>query len=317
MKAKSILASIFFFLVIPFVSAGDFNFSNIISINIPPQFEILSYNQGLSFSGEHKQCWYNIAYEFVCVNRLFTLEFSLYGNSELSSAIDLLQCPGKDVADYSVRFGHAGETEILLKKYKTSSAYTITGHKYSFLGTLWPSGVTSDFIGYYLKIKNKVFDECFVFLFNSWARLGAKNELYFIEGSFSDQLKKEDRYIQEFYSLIERIIKSLQFNASSRDPIPFSRNYSAYARDGSLYAPTAEKIGLREKPSIASNVVGVVSDKPYRIVGIGKETTVNGKKGYWIRITPAFGDSSIGWTFSQYFRKMTEAEVEDFYGGFN
>jgi hypothetical protein len=308
MKYKLIVIIFIFLIQCSFLFSNDYNFSDIISLTIPADFEVISINQNLSQKyGKDQYCW-SISIWFVFNNSILNFECNLFGNKKnINDAKKLIKYSEKDFSEYTNIYNHTVQVENLIEKYKKSPNINNKGIQYSVFRNNWGSGITSDYIGYYFKTKNGTFTECVINLFNSWDAMGVKSLLEDDDEHYKSALQNENQKIKLFYEYLDQIVNSINFNSQDISAQYYKKIISNLNPRDDYVLPIQKGLRIREKPNPNSMIIGEVQDTAYEIIDQGSTEVINGKKGQWVRIVPFLG-TSIGWAFDAYLRPLTEEE---------
>jgi hypothetical protein len=236
------------------------------------------------------------------------LSINLFGNNNIESVIKNIRYNESEIPTYSVLYNLSDQIKYLLNSYSSTPYKTSEKINYSVFRSPWGSGISIDYVGYYLKIPNPTFNECIINLYDSWDALGSKNPLSIDNNVFNANLNNESTTVKTFYTFLESIISQISFNHSNSNPIYYTHKISKLNQKEGYLIPTQKGLRLREKPSISAPIITELpDDRAYIIIDQGGTEEINGKKGQWVRIVPLYG-SLIGWTFNAYLRPITDNE---------
>jgi hypothetical protein len=292
----------------------EFNLNNIFSIDIPENMVVVSLDQSFSFNHNYNDVQYKWTLGFMCLydSKFIPLKIELFGDKNPADAADSLHFPlDKIIGFRGNNYGLSDQVKFLFEKFEDSPEYTSSKIPYSMVISSWPAGSQHDYLGIYFKVNDDYFSECIISVWNSWRELQGISDLEIPENDFYQVLIKEEENIQAYYNNFHEMVDSLVL--SREDGIFINAQYNellATSRKG-FFSPNRQDIKIRIDSNLESENLGILKEKPYRIMYVGLEDTINGLDGNWVYLVNYYYHS-IGWVFDRNLHRSTQEEIDLF-----
>jgi hypothetical protein len=305
---NTLLVILFGFIITPLI-ADTYSIENLFSVTIPEEIEILSIDQEIRTKKDNTQYYLSTSFGILYKNVYLYLSINCYGNSNP----DLYKSQNNVKTNYYYNlYNLSSQLDYLFANYEKTHFVNTNNVKYSIFVSDWDSGWSSDYYGVYFKLNDSTFSECIISINNSWSAFEPKNQLSINDNKFRDKYLAEKGDIKTFYQLLDSLVNSITFNPSDKQIIISNGfSYQKYKSDYSYCIPTINNLRMRSLPSLQGEVLGVMQESVYTILGIGIEDTIDGIKGNWILVIPTLGNKAT-WVFNGYTRKPSEAEISKY-----
>ena len=277
---------------------------NTVEFDFPDSFE--GYSPSITFSFHKATKKYLVSYSipFVYRHSYLILSIDLYGQGQVEGVTTAL---GKEPADRYNEYNMADQIKDLRRLFDQSPQVSKGGIPFSRFFSEWGTDWSSDYLGYYYRLRSNSFQECFISIYNSWSSLDSTVSLTLDQTLNAQRIKTQDSYLQAFYSLADQIAASFSKVGDTAGPteIPSFLRIPKIRRPG-VYLTTIDNLRWRAEPRATSLVYGVVPKRPIQILEVGESATFDGIKGNWVRISTR---NRTGWAFDGYLRRMTDEEI--------
>ncbi|MBC8156973.1 SH3 domain-containing protein [Armatimonadetes bacterium] len=288
--------------------AAPYNIYNLFSVDLPKEFEVHQIDSGIRYNSKFKQYWLTVYISFIYRNVYLTIDMQIFGNGEKAAAAKKFGFERID-DEYSNNYNSALNGAIL--KSNQFKIPTKAVSVYEFISD-WASDYVSDAIAYRFDPNVAGIEVCIFQTLNSWNSFDTKRKLKMPELDFWNKLKIEDVDTQKFYLLYRKMMEEI---AQPKTDITLidSKFVLKTVQSDLVMLPSINNLRLRESETTDSKIIGYVLAEPYYVVQEGRDDTIDGIKGKWLRIRRGFSNK-IGWAFSGYLRIATKEELAKFSG---
>ena len=293
----------------------ELNIHEIISLQIPEEFEVISVTETLQNHSKSDQYALRIVVEYIYSNKHLYLIINLFGYGDQNKFTELAKILNfESTNSYYPNYMTADQIKFLKQNYAQQLEMTSEGMEFSRLVSAWASGYSADYYGFYFKINHNFFSEVIIYSINCWQSFNGVN-LQYNDMNFRQKINTLNTDGQRLILYMDYIIESVETQTARSDIVynPFLVIDNPNSLPG-YWIPTIENLRLRDGSALDSNILGFVKDRPYRIIDIGSPVQIDGIDGYWYRIASLIG-TETGWAFSGYLRELREGEIEKYFEG--
>ncbi len=294
------------------VFSAELNIHNILKIDIPDEFEILSISELLGSHPESDQYCLSIYIDYIYGNRNLFLVLDLFGygdEAKYNSLAEILELDNS--YEYYPVYRTADQKKYLKENYQINRETNSHNLGFSRFVSSWPSGISSDYYGFYFSIDNEYFQEVIIHSINYWSSFGGDCESL-DDKNFRQEIASLNEDGKRLMAFMDNIIDSV---VPPRSSVKIIRNKSLEIKNtGSLqgyWVNETENTELYAQPDPASEVLDHTGCQPYVVIGTGPDVIIDGKQGRWYRIASYVG-TRTGWIFSGFLRELDEEELENY-----
>ncbi len=296
------------------VYATDLDIHNIMRLQLPNNWRIVSVNQSLGRDFMDKLYWLTLSIRFTYENKYSTLDIYLYGegnDSQFSNTASLVK------KDPNIRKGVSLRAlqpyEEMKKAFAADPRKTGSGLAFSKFSRNVPVDNTEDCF-FYFPLDNPYFYEAIIETKNIW-NTEKTGTAVFKDKKIMNIVQIPSRESTMFTESMDLMMESVVF-PEEKAAIVF--NPSLAFKSGDLlegyYIAVEDNVRLRKKPEMQSDYIENMLHAPYMVVAAGPEVIMDGKKGRWLGISLEPGET-FGWVFSEAVRKLKESELDQYFNG--